>query len=303
MNRSHFFIVWVLLSVGTSAPTEAQVISLSPSNLVNVPVGATDSNPYWRGLVIHLRQNPSVGNTIAIFLPEDVSIADIDGDGSYEDEIALDDASTPGTGYTSVEGSMAHKILLTSETGGITGSLYVHFPITTPDNQNRVNAVYGQVVFSNDREPVIPAGSIRLNFVEPYDLQVSQFSKFFDGSREDTLTHAQGSVYPDPADVVFMQPLPDMLSDVRGSLSNNTLARAGIAYGDADDTNDTPYQLWFSLRDSLVRVDTSVAVRAIKSLERRIGQRVGRRLVAAFVRRLRAVGFDLFSLRDVLLNW
>ena len=189
MNRSRFFIIWALLGVGASAPTEAQVISLSPYNLVNVPRGATDSNPYWQGLVIDLRQNPSVGNTIAIFLPEDVSIADIDGDGSYEDEIALDDASTPGTGYTAVEGSTAHKILLTSETGGIAGSLYVHFPITTPANQDRENTVYGQVVFSNDREAVIPAGSIRLNFVDPYDLQFSQFSTSFDGSRELSLIH------------------------------------------------------------------------------------------------------------------
>ena len=266
MNRSHLFIVWVLLSIGTFAPIEAQVISLSPYNLVNLPRGATDSNPYWQGLVIDLRQNPSVGNTIEIFLPEDVSIADIDGDGSYEDEIALDDASTPGTGYTSVQGSTANQILLTSETGGIAGSLYVHFPITTPANQDRENTVYGQVVFSNDREPIIPAGSIRLNFVEPYDLQVSQFSMSFDGSQEDTLTHVQGSVYPDSAGVVFTQPVPDMLSDVRGILSNNTLERAGISYGDADDTNDTPYKLWFSLRDSLTRVDTSVAVRAINSL-------------------------------------
>ncbi len=129
----------MLLSAGANAPIEAQVISLSPSNLVNVPVGATDSNPYWQGLVIHLRQNPSVGNTIAIFLPEDVSIADIDGDGSYEDEIALDDASTPGTGYTSVLGSSARHIVLTSATGGIAGSLYVHFPIATPPNPNRAN--------------------------------------------------------------------------------------------------------------------------------------------------------------------
>ena len=241
MNRSYLFIVWVLLSIGTFAPIEAQVISLSPYNLVNLPRGATDSNPYWQGLVIDLRQNPSVGNTIEIFLPEDVSIADIDGDGSYEDEIALDDASTPGTGYTSVQGSTANQILLTSETGGIAGSLYVHFPITTPANQDRENTVYGQVVFSNDREPIIPAGSIRLNFVEPYDLQVSQFSMSFDGSQEDTLTHVQGSVYPDSAGVVFTQPVPDMLSDVRGILSNNTLERAGISYGDADDTNDCYY--------------------------------------------------------------
>ena len=266
MNRSFFFIVWVLLGALSAFPAEAQVVSLSPSTLANVPKGATDSSPYWQRLLIELSQDPSIGNTIAIGLPEGVSIADVDGDGSYEDEIALDDASTPGTGYTSVLGSSARQIVLTSATGGIAGSLYVHFPIATPPNPDRVYAAYGQVVFSNDREQLIPAGTIRLSFIEPYDLQLSQFSGLFAVSRDDTLTHAQGSVYPDSVSAVLARPTPDLLSDMRGSLSSNALARAGIAYGDADDANDTPYQFWFSLRDSLVRVDTSVALRAINIL-------------------------------------
>ncbi|MEE2726397.1 MAG: hypothetical protein VX792_04940, partial [Candidatus Latescibacterota bacterium] len=263
MNRSLHFIVWVLLGALSAFQVEAQVVSLSPSTLANVPKGATDSSPYWQRLLIELSRDPSIGNTIEIGLPEGVSIADIDGDGSYEDEIALDDASMPGTGYTSVLGSSARQIVLTSATGGIAGSLYVHFPIATPPNPDRAYAAYGQVVFSNDREQLIPAGTIGLSFIEPYDLQLGQFNGFFAVSRDDTLTHAQGSVYPDSVSAVLARPAPDLLSDVRGSLSSNALARASIAYGDADDANDTPYQFWFSLRDSLVRVDTAVAVRAI----------------------------------------
>ena len=80
----------MLLGALSAFPAEAQVVSLSPSTLANVPKGATDSSPYWQRLLIELSQDPSIGNTIAIGLPEGVSIADVDGDGSYEDEIALE---------------------------------------------------------------------------------------------------------------------------------------------------------------------------------------------------------------------
>ena len=102
-------------------------------------------------------------------------------------------------------GSSARQIVLTSATGGIAGSLYVHFPIATPPNPDRVYAAHGQVVFSNDREQLIPAGP-RLSFIEPYDLQLSQFSGLFAVSRDDTLTHAQGSVYPDSVSAVLGPP-------------------------------------------------------------------------------------------------
>lgn len=233
-----------------------------------MPKGASTSNPYWQRLAIVLTRNPSAGNTISISLPADISIADLDGDGSVEDEIALDDSSATGTGYTSVAGSTSSRILLTSGTGGTVGKVYVHYPIITPAQPVLPNAIYGQIAFSNPNEQSIPAGGLVLELVEPRQLRLATFSRLFVESAADTATNAQGDAYPEKASPAFSIPLPDLLSDRRGHLTSNAIARAGIAFADGNDGNDTRYHFWLSLRDTLDRVDTTVAVRATNRLTR-----------------------------------
>ena len=263
MNIS--FLLSVLFSALVLFPQcgEAQSIAFSPQTLSSAPKGATGSNPYWQRLAITLSRNPSAGNTIKINLPSGLSIADRDGDGLYDDEVALDDSSATGTGYTSTAGTSANQIVLTSGTGGVAGKVFVHFPLVTPSAPSASSAIYGQVSFSNSGEQPISAGSLTLSLVEPNNLALATFSRLFIESAADTTTNAQGDAYPDTAKAAFAPTLPDLVSDRRGSLTSNALKLAGVSFADGNNNNDTQYQFWFSLRDTLARVDTSVALRAI----------------------------------------
>ncbi|MFT5374101.1 MAG: hypothetical protein ACI906_000917 [Candidatus Latescibacterota bacterium] len=265
MNIS--FLLYVLFSalVFFSQRSEAQSVAFSPQALSSAPKGATASNPYWQRLAITLSRNPSAGNAITLNLPSGLTIADRDGDGAYDDEVALDDSSSTGTGYTSAAGTSANQIVLTSGTGGVAGKVFVHFPLVTPAAPSSSSAIYGQVSFSNSGEQPISAGSLILSLVEPRDLSLATFSRLFIDGVADTTTNAQGDAYPDTATVAFAPALPDLVSDRRGNLSSNALVLAGVSFADGNNENDTPYQFWFSLQDTLARVDTSVAIQAINS--------------------------------------
>jgi hypothetical protein len=209
MNIS--FLLSVLFSALVLFPQcgEAQSIAFSPQTLSSAPKGATGSNPYWQRLAITLSRNPSAGNTIKINLPSGLSIADRDGDGLYDDEVALDDSSATGTGYTSTAGTSANQIVLTSGTGGVAGKVFVHFPLVTPSAPSASSAIYGQVSFSNSGEQPISAGSLTLSLVEPNNLALATFSRLFVESAADTTTNAQGDAYPDTAKAAFAPTLPD----------------------------------------------------------------------------------------------
>lgn len=290
MNIS--FLLSVLFSALVFFPQcgEAQSIAFSPQTLSSAPKGATASNPYWQRLAITLSRNPSAGNTIKINLPSGLTIADRDGDGLYDDEIALDDSSSTGTGYTSTVGTSANQIVLTSGTGGVVGKVFVHFPLVTPAAPSSSSAIYGQVSFSNSGEQPISAGSLTLSLVEPRNLALATFSRLFVESAADTTTNAQGDAYPDTAKAAFGPALPDLVSDRRGNLSSNALALAGVSFKDGNNNNDTQYQFWFSLRDTLARVDTSVALRAIN--------RTTQAQVTSFEGDSLKVAFDVSALQD-----
>ena len=113
------YILWALVLLGPRA--QAQTVVQSPPVLNSVPKGATDANPFWQHLVITLTRNPSAGNTITVNLPVGIALADTDGDGAYGDEVALDDLSSTGTGYTATTGTSAGQIVLESSNGGVSG--------------------------------------------------------------------------------------------------------------------------------------------------------------------------------------
>ncbi len=244
----------------------AQSVALSPPTLSSVPKGATASNPYWQHVVITLSRNPSAGNQIVVNLPSGISIADRDGDGLYDDEVALDDSSATGTGYNSAAGTSASQIVLESGTGGVAGQVHLHFPIITPASPADSSTVYGQITFTNTGEQPISAGSLTLNLVEPRNLSLATFSRLFIESATDTTTNAQGDAYPSTVAAAFALPLPDLVSDLRGNLGSNSLSLAAVPFSDGSDSNDVSYAFWFSKSDVLAAVDTSVAVRAVNAL-------------------------------------
>ena len=270
--------------------TSAQSVVLSPPTLSSVPKGATAVNPYWQHLVISLTRNPSAGNTISINLPAGVTVADTDGDGDWTDEVALDDASSTGTGYNSTEGSSKSQIVLKSSTGGVAGNVHVHYPIVTPASSALPTTAYGQISFSNASELTIPAGNLVLSLVEARNLSLATFSQLFIESAADTTTNAQGDAYPATAAGAFSLALPDLVSDLRGNLPSNMLTAAGVPFADGSDSNDVQYAFWFSLRDTLAKVDTSVASLAL--------ERTSLQQATAFEKDLVSLAFDVSTLMD-----
>ena len=126
-----------------------QTVSFSPAALNRVPKGATASNPFWQHLVISLGNNPSAGNSITINLPSGISVADVNGNGNFEDEISIDNEPGTDTGYSTANGTTANQIKLQSPTGSqVGGPVHVQFPITTPANPASSAAPYGQISFA-----------------------------------------------------------------------------------------------------------------------------------------------------------
>ena len=284
------YYILILLALLVPYRATAQSVALSPPALSSVPKGATAANPYWQHLVISLTRNPSAGNTITINLPAGVSVADTDGDGGVADEIALDDSSSTGTGYNSTTGSSKNQLVLRSGTGGVAGKLHVQFPIATPTSSTSSSAAYGQISFSNSGEQAIPAGSLVLSLVAARNLKLATFSRLFLESAVDTTTNAQGDAYPDTATAAFDLALPDLVSDIRGNLLSDALAIAGTPFADGSNSNDVQYTFWFSLRDTLAKVDTSVAAQAL--------QRTTLQVAQVPEKSLAALAFDVSSLRD-----
>ncbi|HIL11086.1 MAG TPA: hypothetical protein EYG11_20510, partial [Candidatus Latescibacteria bacterium] len=283
---------YILLLCALLVPHQgsAQSVALSPPELSSVPKGATAANPYWQHLVISLTRNPSAGNTITINLPVGITVADTDGDGDWADEVALDDSSSTGSGYNSANGTSQSQIVLQSLTGGVSGKLHVHYPIITPTNSALSSTVYGQISFSNTNELAIPAGSLVLSLVESHNLSLTTFSQLFIESAADTTTNAQGDAYPDLAAEVFALALPDLVSDLRGNLLSNALTAAGVPFADGSNSNDVQYAFWFSLRDTLAQVDTSVAVLALDRTTLQAAQADEKSLIS--------LAFDVSSLLD-----
>jgi hypothetical protein len=241
-----------------TAPALAQTISLSPPGLSSIPKGATQSNPYWQNLLIELTQNPSAGNTITISLPAGVEIADTNADSNYVDEVSVVDAASNLTGYRSVDGTTASRIVLLSSTGGAVASVHVQFPVVTQSAPQDLSVIYGKVDFSNEGEVDIAAGSLSLAYVEAHQLALATFSRLFIDGVADTTTNTQGDVYPTFVANAFDQPLADLISDRAGSLSNSLLDSTGVAFLDGDDANDVNYLFWFSKTDSLSLVDSTL---------------------------------------------
>ena len=240
-----------------------QTISFSPAVLATVPKGATASNPFWQHLVISLSRNPSAGNSITINLPSGVTVADVNGNGSLEDEISIDNEPGTDTGYSKAIGTTASQIVLQNTTGGNIGRVHVQFPIATPTALSLSVVPYGQINFSNSRELDIPAASISLKLVGGDSLRVATLSREFIEGAADTTSNSQGDAYPNPAAAVFNTGLPDLVSDKLGTKSSSAFANAGGMFGDRTDTNDVVYSFWFSTRDSLAAVDTTNAQRAV----------------------------------------
>lgn len=289
-NMRIYYYILSLCALLVPHQVSAQSVALSPPGLSSVPKGATAANPYWQHLVISLTRNPSAGNIITISLPVGITIADTDGDGDWTDEVALDDSSSTGTGYNSTNGTSQSQIVLHSETGGVSGKLHVHYPIITSTSSVLSSTAYGQIYFSNTNELAIPAGSLVLTLVEPRNLNLATFSQLFIESAADTTTNVQGDAYPDTAAAAFALVLPDLVSDVRGNLLSNALTAAGVPFADGSDSNDVQYAFWFSLRDTLAQVDTSVATLALERTTLQTAQVEEKSLVS--------LAFDVSSLLD-----
>jgi len=237
----------------------AQNLAQAPALLNTIPKGATAANPYWQHVVVTLSRDPVPGNAIHLSLPEGVQVADTDGDGSVEDEITIDDAAG---GYQSAAGSTASKVVAVSPGGGAAGQVHLQFPITTQASPSASAVVYGLTSFTRSGEQPIPAGTLTLTYAEANALALASFAGAWTETLADTTTSAQGDQFPSQAAGMFSLALPDLLSDQRGNLRGNLVARSGTPFGNGSDGDDVRYRFWISTRDTLSRVDTTTATRA-----------------------------------------
>jgi hypothetical protein len=254
-------IVWAgLLVVGggaLGAPVLAQTVALMPADLNVVPRGASTAQPYWQRLQVQLQRQPAAGDTLAVSLPDGVGIADLDGDGRYDDEISL--SADSASGYVVSVLSERGRVVLYNPSGGQAGALDLHFPITTPALPSVASTAYGRIDFSNPNERDVPAATLALTYADASDLSLGSWSALWATAAADTSGNDVGDRHPSFAAPAFDVGLPDLLGDGLVVQEGNAVAR--LVHG--PDGNNMSYAFWWSGSDSLAVVDSTTATPAL----------------------------------------
>ncbi|MFT5089493.1 MAG: hypothetical protein ACI8PG_003863 [Planctomycetota bacterium] len=244
--------------------SQAQTIQLQPSELSRVPVTRLGQDRYWQQLVVSLAADDAASETaLTIAMPAGLTVADIDEDGTYDDEIRVvyEAVGTEIPGFFASAASNAESIIISStQAAGAGGRIYLQFPTVSEVGPNAAEVRYGRIDFADAAENDLVEGP-QIRFVPLEDfavlgsMEVITFMPVL-AAGADTTASSLGQNFPD-ADEVLVETLPDLIFDAETSTASNLYGR-----GDDDDTNDVEYRFFFATSSNLASVDESIAIEA-----------------------------------------
>ena len=113
------FLTVVGVGQAFGAATVTSLLSQVPKGAyVNGPGGAADDNYYWQAVnIIFGGAHATNAAAITITPPTDMTVADTNGDGNFNDEIAIDYTTAGGGTFAPSAASAANSIVITQGTG------------------------------------------------------------------------------------------------------------------------------------------------------------------------------------------
>ena len=250
----------VLVLAGLCA---AQSVQISPSELSLLP--RVSGQAYWQQLVITFDQADAASDSaVAIELPASLSVRDVNGDGSVQDDVRLmyRAAADETPGFFASTGSTSDRIIVgSSGEAAREGRLYVQFPIVIFDPEPGSDTRYGPVSFADPRERDLNGGPFLTVLSDEQfgllgSMDIVKLGPLFAATGADTATSELGSVFPD-TDAIVVATLPDLVFDGGGFSASDLLG-----FGNGDDGDDTEYGFHFSTDGRLASVDETVATPA-----------------------------------------
>ncbi|MFC1618860.1 FlgD immunoglobulin-like domain containing protein [Candidatus Neomarinimicrobiota bacterium] len=259
----------------TAVVAQAATVTATPSTYPKgAYVNGGDGDQQFLG-VINITLDEAVGawinlDDITITLPADITVADPDNDGTYEDGIFLVTTAAVAITPTIVAGATASLITIDLATGGVAAAgdkLTVIFPVETAAvpaaGTADITVGFPAGVETNDQELVT------ITFADNLSL-VTYVADYLGGDQ----SSERGDVYPNAAAAVtaaltdFVDDLDDLAVSTNnlGAGSDNWSGFFGIdaAFGGGDDLLDNDavvanqeveYTLWASQTASLTKID------------------------------------------------
>jgi hypothetical protein len=223
--------------------------------------GADGNHVFIQTFDIALTGGWGAVNTITIDLPDDITIADLDQDVDYTNDITL---AYDNTAF-SVTSAGASQIIITSGAAAGAGDIVVvMFPVETDASPSVASDDY-TITFGDALEGGPFTRTV--DYVDQPDL-ITWTAQFEDAGATGLVeTDDRGRVYPEeialsgtgPDFIVAATTLPNYLQDgaytmVLGGNEALWLPTFVVAGDDANDNNDLEYYLWASQNDTLSRI-------------------------------------------------
>jgi len=262
MMRSRLIVLMILLLVlfgagQVFAATYTQLPSQVPKGAyVNGPGGATDDNYYWQAIKVTFGDTHAAASPfLTITLPTDMTVADTDGDTSYNDEVSISYNTTNDPVFVVAAGTNQNQVVLNVTSGGgqnvvANDYVWVMFPVETASSPSVSSAGYA-FTYANPTatDPDVTASNgPQITYRDPGALQLVNFESNL--SADDDTTSTYGEMYPSTLAAMFGA-LPDFVKDTGEAQTFGNEVTAS----DANDTNDITYTLWIAADSTLSHVD------------------------------------------------
>ncbi len=261
--------IFLLLFIGSTA--FGATVALTPST---VPIGAylngSDGDQYFmQCLKITLAEDGggayANGEDIIITLPTSMTIADVDDDGSYEDEVSVSSTVAVAVAPTVEAAGAATSTTITIDlaTGGAAAAgdiIVVFFPVLIPNTvTDGLTETYSFSTTGGDEEASFTTTTVTY---EADQLSLVTFAAAYNGG---DASSDKGDVYPAAVQAVTAA-LPDWIEDQSSgavdAVENGSSNWDGITLDNDDDATaggtladaETQFYLWASMDSSLLKV-------------------------------------------------
>ena len=248
------FLTVVGVSQAFGAATVTSLLSQVPKGAyVNGPGGAADDNYYWQAVhIIVGGAHATNAAAITITPPTDMTVADTDGDGNFDDEIALS-YTTAGAGtYTVNAGTAANSIVITQGVAAVAAAddVWIMFPVETASTPSVGSAGYAIDFNDNGADAdITDAGGPQITYRDAGALQLVDFLANLSGNDDSTTANGyMGLRYPNPSVATYGVLTDFVLDSGDAQVSNNVFT------ANATDTDDIMYYTWVSTDSTLSHV-------------------------------------------------
>lgn len=266
--RSKFLILTMLvLSIALVGQAFGATLTAYPTKVpkgayVNGPGGASDYNFFWQELTLTVGAAHVDTKTITIHLPEDMGIADPDGDDDYDEEISLVYTQTAAYTLTPTDSDPNTIVLVIDDNNMTDGDVVkILFPVVTQSAPAYSTEDYWVEFEDNDTDDIADGSGQFITFVDPGPTALSLVTFASNLTANDDSTSRKGDRFPDAAAPTFGA-LPDFVVDTGDAVVPSANQGTYYLFPTLDGNEDgveSSFTVWISTQSNLSHVDSLTA--------------------------------------------